>query len=53
MKTPILIALLFAALSLTFALADRMKERALHDRFSFAESSATYLLQTRVRHQAS
>ena len=37
MRKPITIAplLLIAALSLTIALAGRMKERAAHDRFSF------------------
>lgn len=46
MKKPIIIAsiVLIAALSLTVALADRMKERASHDRFSFGETRATEFL---------
>jgi hypothetical protein len=43
MKKPITLApfVLIAALTLSIALADRMKERALHDRFSFDASGAT------------
>jgi hypothetical protein len=43
MKKPITIApiVLIAALTLSIALADRMKERALHDRFSFDDSRTT------------
>ena len=46
MKKPITIAplLLIAVLSLAIALADRMKERAAHDRFSFDDSSTTDFL---------
>jgi len=36
--------LLIAALSLSVALADRMKERASQDRLSFGDSSAAELL---------
>jgi hypothetical protein len=43
MKKPITLApfVLIAALTLSIALADRMKERALHDRFSFDDSGTT------------
>jgi hypothetical protein len=41
MKKPITIAplVLIAALTLSIALADRMKERTAHDRFSFDDSA--------------
>jgi hypothetical protein len=43
MKKPITLApfVLIAALTLSIALTDRMKERALHDRFSFDDSGTT------------
>jgi hypothetical protein len=43
MKKPITLApfVLIAALTLSIAVADRMKERALHDRFSFDDSGTT------------
>ena len=46
MKKPIGIApiLLIAVVSPTIALADRMNERASHDRFSFGDWSATAFL---------
>jgi len=46
MKKPITIApiVLFVALTLSIALADRMKERASHDRFSFDDSGTTELV---------
>ena len=46
MKKPITIApiVLIAALSLSIALANRVKDRASQDRFSMGDSSATELL---------
>jgi hypothetical protein len=46
MKMPITIApiLLAAVFAISIALADRMKERASYDRFSFDDSNATGLL---------
>ena len=43
MKKPITLApfVLIAALTLSIALSDRIKERALHDRFSFDEPGTT------------
>lgn len=43
MKRPITLVpfVLIAALTLSITLADRMKERALHDRFSFDDSGTT------------
>ncbi len=35
---------LIVALTLSIAVADRMKERASHDRFSFADSGTTELV---------
>jgi hypothetical protein len=46
MKKPITIApiVLIAALTLSIALVDRMKERTAHDRFSFDDSGTTDLV---------
>ena len=43
MKKPITLApfVLLALLTASIALADRLKERALHDRFSFDDSNTT------------